>query len=102
MSEHIAFTARYGLRTHGLGSDLVASRHGRIEGEEIHAHFQETGQCEADPRLQCRCPGCAAGRRQCCQRMTSEDFLCDMCREHCWGVDAARRKHRFIDAYSAS
>jgi hypothetical protein len=34
--------------------------------------------------------------------MTSEDFLCDMCREHCWGVDAARRKHRFIDAYSAS
>lgn len=75
-----------------------SSRYGLVEGIEGWGRMHWTGRhadhgpvqfdtCHADrPRTRCACPG-SGGERQCCEKMTGEDLMCDQCREHCKALD---------------
>ena len=91
--DFVHFSARYGLVE---GIDLWGQPHWK--GRHGHHGVIESPHCPPPAERACECPG-SGGRRRCCELLTQEDFLCDACREHCWGVTPTGLRRRFVEVY---
>lgn len=92
MTQFIPLAARYGMSTQESFWDMDARR-----------HLAPTLMDEVpDDAHRCVCPGGGASALPCLHPYTQAGtYLCDACREHCWG-DRAGERVRLVDAYGPS
>ena len=86
----VPLSSRYGISTQQTMWDMDARRH--------LAPTLMDGMPSDEQR--CVCPGGKGVAGPCIRSYTQAgNYLCDACREHCWGVDPDGQHWRFVDSY---
>lgn len=89
MTQFIALAARYGMSTQESFFNVDARRH-------LAPSLMDDVPSD---EIRCVCPGGGSAALPCLREYTQVgNYLCDACREHCWG-DRAGERVRLVDAY---